>query len=71
MSSEIRRASVRPPPALRPGQDLRSLKRRPGDDYAAAISRARDMPWWHRYASGPYPTSARWVFVIGPEPHGL
>ena len=56
------------PTSLRPGQERRVLKMRPGEKPEGAIARASALAWWPRaVAEKPTSSGGHWVWIIGPE----
>lgn len=64
MMNATKRPIATKPPALKPGQARRILRRRDGEKAADATNRAKRMTWGGRIVSGPTATGAMWLFVV-------
>lgn len=59
------RVPLRRPPPCKPGQSLRTLERRRGEDYEDASARAQAFAWWlQRTHDQPYCSARAWIWVV-------
>jgi len=59
------RIPMRRPPALKPGQVLRTIERRHSEQYADAVARGSLLSWWPlRTHEQPYCTGRAWIWLV-------